>query len=71
MRKIQHLRELRGYSRNRLAGLAEMCGSTLGQIELGNLRGRPNQAVKLTNALGLPPDKASTLFEEWDDSNDL
>jgi transcriptional regulator with XRE-family HTH domain len=44
-------REKRGWSQSRLARKAELCQSTVSQIENGRLRPYPTQLFKLANAL--------------------
>jgi len=51
---VRHLRETHGWSQERLAGLAELNRSYMGEVERGTVMPSLATAAKLAQALGVP-----------------
>ena len=51
---VRHLRETQGWSQERLAGLAELNRSYMGEVERGTVMPSLATAAKLAQALGVP-----------------
>jgi transcriptional regulator with XRE-family HTH domain len=51
---VRRLREARGWSQERLAGLAELNRSYMGEVERGSVMPSLATAAKLAQALGVP-----------------
>ena len=51
---VRHLREAHGWSQERLAGLAELNRSYMGEVERGTVMPSLATAAKLAQALGVP-----------------
>jgi transcriptional regulator with XRE-family HTH domain len=64
MRKLQWIREARGWSRAELARRAKLNQVTVGTIELGRFTPYPGQLQKLARALQVPLREAHTLLQD-------
>jgi transcriptional regulator with XRE-family HTH domain len=64
MKKLQQLREQRGWSRSELARRARLNASTVGWAEDGRFQPYDGQLRKLARALGVPVANACTLLED-------
>ncbi len=64
MRRIQVLREAKGWTRNELSRRARMDAGTVGKIESGRLIPYPGQLARIAEALQVPAPEAATLLNE-------
>ncbi len=63
MKRLQHLREQRGFSRRKLAEKADMHPSTYGQIESGRRIPYDRELQRISDALDFSQDKQKLMEE--------